>query len=370
MQQLTRSTYIRVDLDKLVHNFKTLKETVGKEVKICPVVKADAYGHGAVEVSKTLLKAGASCLAVALVDEGIQLRQSGISCPVLVLSPIEKAAFYQAAAYGFTVSVHRLIDLDRAKAAATLDKPLRLHLSINTGMNRDGLYSINDIKTALDTIRGDKRLMLTGAYTHFADADGETPGYTYRQLECFQKAREVLPGGILIHAAASASSIRFPEARFHMIRPGIALYGYPQVKTEADFQPILSFHSVVSAVHLVEKGQSVSYGCTYHAPKDTLVATIAAGYGDGVFRALSNKGFALIGGVRCPIIGRVCMDQFMVDASRVPKVSVGDEAVLIGSQGEETIDAEEVGRLSGTVGYEVLTHHSQRVPRIYIGGTA
>jgi alanine racemase len=369
MQQSMRSTYIKVDLDKLTHNFNTLKEVVGQEVKICPVVKADAYGHGAIEVSKALLKAGAQCFAVALVEEGIQLRENGIGCPILVLSPIEKAAFHQAAAYGFTVSVHRLIDLDRAKAAATLDKPLRLHLSINTGMNRDGLYAASDIKTAVDTIQGDKRLLLTGAYTHFADADGETPDYTYKQLERFKKVREVLPDGILIHAAASASALRFPEARFHMIRPGIALYGYPQVQTEADFQPILSFHSVVSAVHLVPKGQSVSYGCTYHAPKDTLVATIAAGYGDGVFRSLSGKGCALIGGVRCPIIGRVCMDQLMVDASHVPQVFVGDEAVLIGSQGAETIDAEEVGRLSGTVGYEVLTRYSRRVPRTYIGGT-
>jgi alanine racemase len=369
MTESMRSTYIKVDLNKLRHNFHTFKKTMGEEVKICAVVKADAYGHGAVEVSKVLMQLGVDALAVAIVDEATELRENGIDSPILVLSPMEERAFQKAVEYDLTVSIHHLIDLDRAKAVATLEKPLRLHLSIDTGMNRDSFYSIGDIQTALNIIAGDKRLKLTGAYTHFADADGESPDYSLKQLERFKKVRRILPSGILIHAGASAGALRFPEARFNMVRPGIALHGYPQVKTEGDYQPILSFHSIVSAVRRIGKGESVSYGCTYHASKETMVATIAAGYGDGVFRSLSGKGFVLLSGLRCPIIGRVCMDQLMVDASLAPQVAVGDEAILIGSQGQETLDAEEVGRLAGTVGYEVLTHRSNRVPRIYVGGT-
>ena len=206
---------------------------------------------------------------------------------------------------------------------------------------------------------------LTGAFTHFADADGETETFTRRQLEKFLQMCEILPEGILLHAANSAAALRYPEARLDMVRPGIAMYGCPPVKTEVPLRPAQRW--VTEAVHVktIEKGDTVSYGRTFTAEKEMRVATLPVGYGDGYHRMLSNRGKVLIGGKFAPILGRVCMDQTMVDVTNIPEAVPGAEAVLLGRQGENEITADQLGEWAGTISYEVLLAPTARVTRRY-----
>lgn len=368
-----RKTYIEIDLAALKNNTRSFRKLIASDTLICAVVKADAYGHGAVEAARAFLAGGADYLAVALAEEGETLRRAGISAPILVLTPLDEDGFSAAARNDLTVSLHHLDAVEWANRAAGREgKPLKVHLAADTGLSRDGFRDSDSWKTAVDRVTHAPNLSLTGAFTHFADADNDDAAFTDMQLCRFLEMKRALPKGVVCHAAATSASLRFPQAHFNMVRPGIALYGYPGGAADLGLTPAFSVYTVVTGLRNIAMGDAVSYGCTFVADRPRVIATLAVGYGDGVSRRLSNNGEVLISGVRCPIVGSVCMDQMMVDVTSVPRVNVGDGAVLMGRDGDELITAEDIAKWEKTICYEVLLNYSARVPRRYLpfdGGT-
>ena len=362
-----RNTNIQVDLHALRNNASLLRSNLPAHVHIMAVVKANAYGHGIVQAARAFLAGGADWLAVALAEEGIQLREHGITAPILVLTPLNKIGFVEAARHGLTVSLHSIESLFTAQEAAREAGVLDIHLVADTGLNRDGFQSIEDWERAVNLLRGHPFLHLTGAFTQFAEGENEDESFTRHQLQQFLERVALLPPGLLLHSSSSAAMLHFPDMHLHMVRPGITLYGYPPYTTPLSFQPALSFVTEITALRKVEAGDTISYGRTFIAPAPMVIATLAAGYGDGVSRALSNKGEALIKGQRCPMVGRVCMDQLMVDVTNVPDVQIGDKALLLGNSGNNWITAEDIAAKIGTISYEVLLMPSCRVPVRYIG---
>lgn len=360
-----RNTYIEVNLTKLERNARALRAALPAETALCAVVKADAYGHGIAEAAQAFLRGGATWLAVALPEEGEKLRRATIGAPILLLAPTNPCGYALCARLGLTASIHSLEGLQQAARAAR-GGCMDVHLALDTGLSRDGFREEEDWLRAIEQLKSIPCLRLTGAFTHFADADGESERFTQTQLARFGRFARHLPQGLTLHAASNAAALRFPETRFQMVRPGLALYGYPSVRTDVRFEPALSFVTEVTALRWIEKGDPVSYGCTYTASRRTLVATLAAGYGDGVHRGFSSGGQVLLHGGRYPVIGRICMDQMMADVTGISDVHLGDQAVLIGQSGAETITAEDVARVLRTIPYEVLLSPSARVPRLYV----
>lgn len=368
-------TWAEIDLDAISYNVQTFQRHVGEKVKIIAVVKANAYGHGAAPVARAALAAGAKMLAVHRAIEGVELRRAGIQAPILVMgyTPPDGAAL--------VVENHltpSLMTLEFAQAlsarAAALGATAPVHVKIDTGMNRYGLQPPEalDFLRQLVTLPG---LALEGLFTHFATADWEDLQYTRQQLAVFRQVRQSAEqAGIhipLVHAANSAATMRLPEAHFDAVRPGIAMYGMDpsdQWPPVFEIRPALSLKSTVSRVRTLPAGAGVSYSRTYVTPQPTLAALVPVGYGDGYHRILSNQSQVLIRGAHCPLMGRVCMDQFVVDASAAPEVQQDDEVVLVGAQGGERIRAEEVARLAGTINYEVTTSLLPRVARVYKQG--
>ena len=341
-----RGTYIQVDLDAIAMNTRALREAIAPTPHMMAVVKANAYGHGLIPVARTALKNGADHLGVAVPEEGETLRKAGINAPVLVLGPVNEQGAEASVRWGL---IQTVFDRERVRmlenAAARLGAAAQVHLKCDTGMGRIGVRTKEELLSVLEEINACPHVRLTGAFTHFADADGETDDYSMGQIAAFEEMRGLLPENILIHAAASAAGVRYPQARYQMVRQGISLYGCPPVPESPKLLPALSWHTEVSYVKTVPPGASVSYGRTFTADRETRVATLPVGYGDGYHRALSNRAFVLIGGQRCPVIGRVCMDQIMADVSALPpeKCRLGAPAVLLGRQENEEITAEELG---------------------------
>lgn len=368
-------TWAEIDLDAIAFNVRALQRHVGEGVELIAVVKANAYGHGAAQVARTAIQAGAKRLAVHRATEGVELRQAGIEAPILVMgyTPPDGAAL--VARWRLTPS---LITSEFAQAlsaqAEALGISIPVHVKVDTGMSRYGLMpqEVPGFLLALLQLPG---IELEGLFTHFATADWDDQSYTLEQLQTFQGVLEgIRQAGIripLVHAANSAATMRLPVAHFNAVRPGIALYGLdPSAEWPPVFEirPALALKSLVSRVRQLPAGAGVSYGRTYVTQKPTLAALVPVGYGDGYHRLLSNKSSVLIRGQRAPIIGRICMDQFVVDASHIPGVEQDDEVVLIGAQGEERIRAEEVAALAGTINYEVTTGLLPRVARVYLQG--
>ncbi len=358
-----------MDLGAIAANTRTLRRAIGDTPHMMAVVKANAYGHGLIPVAKTALENGADYLGIAVPEEGEALRRAGIGAPALVLGPVNERGAEASVRWGLTQTV---FDRERVRmlenAAARLGTDAQVHLKCDTGMGRIGVRTKEELLSVLDEIRACPHVRLTGAFTHFADADGETDEYSLAQIEAFEKLRALLPQNILFHAAASAAGLRYPQARYQMVRQGISLYGCPPVPESPKLRPALSWHTEVSYVKTLPPGASVSYGRTYTAAGETRVATLPVGYGDGYHRALSNRASVLIGGRRCPVIGRVCMDQIMADVSGLPEAQCrpGAPAVLLGRQGNEEITADELGAWAGTISYEMLLAPSPRVPVIYL----
>ena len=352
-----------VNLSAIRYNVRIIRSMVPYTARLMAVVKADAYGHGSTEVAKEALKAGADFLAVATVPEGRSLRRNGISAPILVLGESTGREMEAAAFENITVAVSSVEDIHRAAdAAEAMQKPLSVHLKIDTGMGRIGVRSLEERNAVLDAIQNVKGVSLTGVFTHFADADGDDPAYTDLQLERFHQMTDDLPREVLRHCANSAAILRrMPECAFDMVRMGIILYGYPPVPTEADFRMCMEWKTRIMYVKTIAPGESVSYGCTWHADRETRVATVGCGCGDGYHRAASGKAQALVHGVRVPVIGRICMDQMMLDVTEVPDVQEGDPVTLMGHDGEECISAEDIARWAGTISYEVLLAVTGRV---------
>ena len=363
-----RGTYIRVDLRAIAANAETLKRATAPRQHMLAVVKANAYGHGLVPVAKTALNHGADWLGVAIPEEGEALRQAGVEAPILVLGAVNEHGAEASVRNRLTQTV---FDPERVRmleeAADKLGMTVDVHLKCDTGMGRIGVRTEQELQTVLKAIEAVPHVRLTGAFTHFADADGSSDVYSLRQMEAFQRMVDLLPKGILIHAAASAASLRYPQARFGMVRQGISLYGCAPVREAPELIPALSWHTEIAYVKTLPAGACVSYGCTYQTRRETKVATLPVGYGDGYHRALSGKAFVLIGGKRCPVIGRVCMDQIMADVTDVPEESLylGAPAVLLGRQGNEEITADELASWAGTISYEMLLAVTARVPIVY-----
>ena len=373
LEEFTR--WAEIDLDAIAHNVTAIKRLVGERVKVMAVVKANAYGHGLVPVAQVALQNGASWLAVTRVSEGMTLRCAGIRAPILVMGYSPPASVSKAVEYGLTLT---LSSLDQARAlaerATRAGKTVPVHLKVDTGMGRFGLLPGETVEFA-QAIQQLPGLILEGVYTHLAVADSADQGYTRRQLRSFQEVTAALEReGIRIpvrHAANSAATLAMPESHLDAVRAGIAIYGLrpsEEVEPTVPLRPALTLKSRVGRVSTLPAGSSISYGCTYVTQRPTRLALVMVGYGDGYMRLASNRGVVLIHGQRAPIRGRICMDQFVVEVSHIEHVSLDDEVVLIGRQGDKVLSAEEIARWSETINYEVVTQLSPHVPRVYMRG--
>ncbi len=359
-----------VDLAVLRKNVRLLRESLPQGTGLLAVVKADAYGHGMVQVAREALASGAVHLAVALVEEGVTLRENGIDAPVLVLGATSYEEALLGIGHGLTITV-----CDRAmvhavqKAAEACGRSAMVHLKIDSGMSRIGARSEEDVARVLEALEACPMVKITGVFTHFADADGEDMAFTHRQLERFKQLIAPLPRGIVRHCANSAAIHRLPEAAMDLVRAGISMYGYPPVETDMPLEPFMDWRTRVTYVKDIAPGDTVSYGRTFTADKPMRVATMACGYGDGYHRAASGKAEVIIRGKRARVLGRICMDQMMADVTDIPGVVSGDVVTLMGRDGESRITAEDIAQWAGTISYEVLLAATGRVPREWINET-
>jgi alanine racemase len=352
-------TWAEVDLDAVRHNVRTLKRRALSS-RLMAVVKADAYGHGSVPVARAALEAGAGSLAAVTVEEATELRRAGVTAPILIFTDLLPDKLQLAEGYRLAVTAHSVASARRVAAHPSLEA----HLKVNTGMNRWGVepHEVGEARKVLGS-------QLSGVYTHFASADSD-PGATRRQREVFDSVLAAHPfGGALVHAANSAATLWHPDTHYDCVRPGVALYGLHPAGDEGDageegLRAAMALKSYVAGVRRLEPGDGVSYGLAFTAEEAMFAATVPVGYAEGYRRALSGKAEALIGGERRPLLGRVTMDAcvFGVEGS----VEVGDEVVLLGSQGGGCVTAEELGSWAGTINYEVTTGvNPRRVERSY-----
>lgn len=362
-----RANFREIDLEALRYNVRLLRKATAPGARLMAVVKADAYGHGMVQVSRAVLSAGADALAVALVEEGETLRHAGVDAPVLVLGATSPREAQGGVALGLTLTVCDPAMVESVgEACRSQGRTAQVHLKLDTGMGRIGARNQAEVRRVLDALEAYPQVRLTGAFTHFSDADGEDPAFTLEQFRRFESLTAMLPPGILRHAANSAAIHRYAAMHLDMVRMGISMYGYPPVPQELPLRPVMRWCAEITYVKAIASGDTVSYGRTFRADRPMRVATVAVGYGDGYHRAVSGKGAVLIGGRRAPILGRVCMDQLMADVTEIPEARAGDQAVLLGSQGSQTITAEELAAWAGTISYEVLLAPTGRVPRVWL----
>ena len=356
-----------IDLAVLRENVRLIHESLPPNTLFMAVVKADAYGHGIVHIARNALYAGADWLAVARTDEGVILRQADIKAPILVLGAASGMEIEQGVKHDLTLAVTdpRMIHAVQRYAEAE-DRKGYIHLKLDTGMGRIGVRSKEEVGEMLEALAECPHVELTGAFTHFADADGESPEYTQMQLDRFNELTALLPQGVIRHCANSAAIHRYPEASMDMVRAGISMYGYPPVETSLPLRPVMDWKTAVTYVKTIHPDDKISYGCTYTADKMISLATVACGYGDGYHRCATGAAQVIIEGTRCPIVGRICMDQMMVDVSALDEVVPGDEVTLMGMDGDASITAEELGSWCGTISYEVLLAATERVHRRWI----
>ncbi|WP_020060940.1 alanine racemase [Bacillus sp. 123MFChir2] len=369
-----RDTIVEINLDAVKHNVREFKKSVNDEnVAMMAAVKANGYGHGAIQVAKAAIEAGVSHIAVAFIDEGIELREAGITVPILVLGYTPEEAVEDAIEYDIMMTVYRIEDVRNIeRIAERLPKKACIQIKIDTGMSRIGLQE-EEVVPFLQELQNMQYVEVEGIFTHYSTADEVDKTYTLMQKDLFEKAVNTAKDmGIhlpLIHSSNSAGTMELNNEFQNMVRVGIGIYGmYPSKEVNhktVTLQPILTLKSKVAHVKQAKQGRGISYGNTYVATGEEWVATIPIGYADGFSRQLSSKGHALINGVRVPIIGRVCMDQLMLDVTKVMPVHVGDEVVLYGKQGNEEIAVEEIADLLGTINYEVTCMLDRRIPRVY-----
>jgi alanine racemase len=365
-------TYATINLAALAHNLSCIKRYLHSDCEVMAIVKANAYGHGAVETAQALASQGIGRFAVASLDEGITLRQAGLSASIVVLGALFEEQVVDLVAHQLTpvVSDGHIIPA-LAKAARSHPAPYPIHLKVETGMGRLG-FTPEELLSLLDNPLLRSPLHVAGIMTHLADADGKDSAFTERQLGAFHAVlQQIRQRGVsipLVHAANSAAIVRFPHAQYSLVRPGIMLYGYhtlPTTLPAPDLRPVLSLQSTIVQLRTIPRGGTVSYNGTFVATRPTRIAVLPIGYADGYSRQLSHRGSVLIQGHRAPIIGLVCMDMIMVDVTDLAPVQVGEAVTLIGQQGGESIWADEVACLIGTIPYEVLCGIGARVPRLY-----
>jgi len=364
-----RPVWAEVNLGALKHNLKVVKGYTNSE--IMPIVKADAYGHGAVEVVRALKTEGISRFGVAFLEEALELRKCFPGLTFMVIGPTLPQYSDILVKEEIIPEIFQVEQAEAlSKAALKLNKKARLHIKVDTGMGRIGFRegALEDI-IRISRLPG---LVLEGIYTHLATADSADPTYTQEQLEKFDRLYEQLEmKGIHIpirHAANSAALIRFPRSHYELCRPGIILYGMQPIShmaTETELKPVLSLKARISHLKTIESGQSVGYGRSFIASRPTKVATLPIGYADGLRRDLSNGGQVLVKGKRARIIGKICMDQVMIDVSEIADIKIGDTVTIIGQDEGEAITAEEMASALGTISYEIFCGISKRVPRVY-----
>lgn len=364
-----------IDLDAVAYNIKNIRKKVKKETMIMGVVKADAYGHGAVEVSKVLLYNGADWLGVAMIDEAVQLRKNNIMVPILILGYTPEAEIEDVVRYDI---IQTVFSYEMAKmvsdAAVKLGKTAKIHIKVDTGMGRIGFIPEENIGDEVLKISKLPNIEINGIFTHFSTSDEKDKTFTKLQYDRFKYAiDEIEKKGIKLavkHCANSAAIMDFDDLGFNMVRAGIILYGmYPSdevIKENLSLKPVMSIKTHISYVKKVGKNIPVSYGRTYYTNKESVIATVPVGYADGYIRKMQNGGRVIVKGHYANIVGRVCMDQFMIDITDVPDVSSGDEVILMGSDGKLSITAEEIANVLDTINYEVVCMIGKRVPREYI----
>lgn len=365
-----------VSLDAIAHNFQEMKKNIAEGTQMIAVIKADGYGHGAVPIAHLVQDYDFIWgFATATAEEAIQLRNAGVKKPILILGIVFEETFEELIREDVRPAVCTLEMAQKlSEEAVQQERTVHIHLALDTGMTRIGFADTPESIEIIQQIAQLPNLEIEGMFTHFARADEYDRSPAMVQLERYQRFADLLEeSGVKIpirHCSNSAGIIRVPEANLNLVRAGITIYGiYPSNEVERDIvklEPAMELKSHITYVKEVGSGSAVSYGGTYVTEKNTRIATIPVGYADGYPRQLSNKGWVLIHGKRARILGRVCMDQFMVDVTEIPEARMGDEVTLIGRDGEEFISIEEFGDLSGRFSYEFACEISKRVPRVYI----
>jgi alanine racemase len=365
-----RPTWAEVDLGAIEYNYRQVRKFVGRDVKIMAVVKANAYGHGTVEVSAVLEKLGVDYLGVATTDEAVRLRDHGIKSPILILGSVLPGEAKVAVEKDITLTLCSYELLEALKNETRNGLRAKVHVKVDTGMGRIGIWHENAAAFIRDVIK-EKGISLEGVYTHFSSA-GRDDFFTNYQIESFEKVVAGLAKDWinipLKHAANSIATVDFKRAHLNLVRPGLIIYGLYPKHTFPKFiklKPALSLKTRIVYIKEAPPGRSVSYGRTYITQRQTRIATLPIGYADGYSRNLSNKAAVIVGGRLAPIVGKVTMDQTMIDVGHIKGVRTGDEVVLIGRQGREEIRAEKLARIAGTIAYDVICSISNRVPRIY-----
>jgi alanine racemase len=371
-----RPTFCFIDLDALRWNFRQIRSKAGTQVKVLAMVKANAYGHGAQAVAEALAAEGSDAFGVATVEEALELRQSGIRQPIIVLAGVYREQVDKFLENRLTPVVHEIQTLRSVEAAVqSRGARLNIHLEVDTGMGRTGFLA-DDIDLWLPELTKLKALRLEGVFSHFSDAESANERYTQYQLRNFLSVIQRLRGaGIsppLVHMAKSAAIVTVPASHFAMVRPGLALYGIypsPACSKEITLKPVLSWKTRILQLKQVPEGSSLGYGRTFATRRESLIATLPVGYGDGYQRILSNQAVVLVRSARAPVVGRISMDLTMIDVTDIGETNQGDEVVLLGRQGDAEISADEMAAWSNTISYEILTSIGARVPRIYYNST-
>jgi len=369
-----RPTVAEIDLKSLEFNYRRLQKRIPEGVKLLAVVKADAYGHGAIPVSLKLEKLGVEYLGVAIPEEGVDLRKGGVKAPILILGGIFGRDVDQILRFHLTPVVFRKDSLQAlSKEAERRRRKVRVHLKVDTGMGRLGV-PFNLWPDFLREVKRSSKIETEGILSHFSMTNEEGGNFTQHQWRAFEEAVAMARGmGIsfkYLHMASSATLTRIPSCSGNLVRPGIMLYGsYPSPTFQGliSLKPVMTLKTRIHFLKSVPPGTRISYGGTFVTKRESLIATLPIGYGDGYSLHLSNQGEVLIRGKRAPVVGRVCMDFTIVDVTDIPKVSIGDEVILIGRQGKERITAEEIAAKVNSISYEVLCSIGKRVPRIYKG---
>jgi len=375
MQKLLGSTWVEINLDAIANNVKNIKQLIGEKKELMAVVKGNAYGHDILEVSSVVLNNGATRLAVARLEEGIFLRKAGITVPILILGLTLKQQAELLVSYDITPTVCEFEMVEKlSESAVKRNRMVKVHLKVDTGMGRIGIFP-NHILRFIKKVRALKNVEIEGIFTHFSVADEKDKSYTEEQFKKFIEVLTILEKeGIRIpvkHVGNSATLLDFPHMWLDLVRPGISIYGlYPstEVRKTIKLIPAHSFKTRIVFLKELSTGECISYGRTYTTNKKrTVVASLPVGYADGYNRLLSNQGQALVRGKRVSVIGRVCMDQTMIDVTDLPQVEIGDEVVLWGRQGQEEITVEEIADKIKTINYEVVhMPDKKRVPKLFI----
>lgn len=370
-----RPAWAEIDLDNLAHNMREVRRIVREDISVMAVVKANAYGHGSIETSKVFLENGACYLAVATLGEAIELRRAGINAPILILGYIKNSQYHIAVEEDITETIY---NMESAKflsdAAVKLKRKAKVHIKIDSGMGRIGFRPDEKSIEEIVNIAKLPNLEVEGIFTHFAKADELDKTFTIEQYEKFQwTIKELGNKGLNIpikHASNSAAIIDLPEYNLNMVRGGIMLYGlYPSdevIKEKVKLKPAMTLKAEISNIKVVPKGTGISYGQIFVTERESKIATIPIGYADGFTRLLTSKSEVAIKGQRAPVVGKICMDQSMIDVTDVENVHIGDEVILFGDGSFGSPHIDEVAKTLGTISYEVLCMVGRRVPRVYV----